>query len=168
MQTVTNDKLAAPMKTAAEDAEGKETVLMLFPHPLNLTISYARRVLFKEGPQEVDKQLLDIPHVAKTLEQHGVKPYEKPKLPDPEAQVVLGEGAARFLQSRGYAAIKTGPQATEFYKRLEEKLRLPFLADLNNWLGEQLTLVEGKLQTIQVPSTVPVPDEKKDPSDKKK
>src|SRR5437588_4048016 len=66
-----------PHTVKSSELEGEPTVLMIFPHPVLLTVHATKRIQFRDGPQQVPVSLAD--HFY--LKANGVKAF----IPGPNA-----------------------------------------------------------------------------------
>jgi hypothetical protein len=120
--------------TAAQAAEGQDTVTMIFPRPVLLSTQDGRRIQFNAGVNEVPKDLAD--HI--WLKHNGVTAYDKNKdvspwmranPPAPAQNAVMTDQHVSFLQSRGYTGIKTVADAQAFFNGLDPNHRGGFLEE---------------------------------------
>jgi len=137
MTEVTRPFAPAPDKatsTSAEFSKDKKTRTYYFPRRVLLQLPSLERVSFEMGAQEVPIEILEHPASLKWLTDNGAKPHVRtaPKL---ERLPEITDHHVRFLQQRGYANVRTVPDAIRFVTAMDDKAKPGFFAEAAEWKG---------------------------------
>jgi hypothetical protein len=105
-----------PTTVKSSEIKDEPTVLMIFPHPVLLTVHGTKRIEFREGPQKVPASLKNHWY----LKAHGVKEFI-PGVVTPEQQA-LADSQERIKQEEAAAAKKKADdEATEAQRIAQQK-----------------------------------------------
>lgn len=137
--------------TAAQAAEGQETVTMVFPRPVLLSTQDGRRIEFGAGVNEVPKDLANHEwlklHGATVYDKNSnVSPWMRAHPPAPTANAVMTQHHVDFLQARNYTGIKTVADAQAFFNGLDPNLRGGFLQDAAEFQQQGQAAVQTRIQ----------------------
>lgn len=151
------------VESAAAKFAGEETVTMVFPRAVQLTLDNHQVVKFSPGPQQVPVRLKDHWY----LKANKVITYEaaaaeasKKNFVAPVPDHAVNDHHVRYLQSKGYP-VDDEAAAKVYIGDLSEPARMKFFQDAAEW-KEPDTLVQVDLETMSKPELVAFAKEKYD------